>query len=175
MLNNIEIHEGRELTFAGIISNVQHKVGKSGKPWGMFTFEDYSDAYEFKLFNEDYLKFRHFLIPNTFLYIKTILRRPWQNGDVRVYFKAIHQLQDVLSKMAKKITIQLDVKAINDEKVASMQSVLKQYKGKQNLNFLVYDAEEKLKLTMPSRTSKIEISKELIEELTTNDFKFKLN
>jgi DNA polymerase-3 subunit alpha len=175
MLNKINEYEGKELTFAGIISNVQHKVGKNGKPWGMFTFEDYTDAYEFRLFSEDYLKFRHYLIPNTFLHIKIILRRGWQNGDVRIQFTAINQLQDVLSKMAKKITIQLDVNAINDKNVATMNSVLKQYKGKQNLNFLVYDADEKLKLTMPSRTSKIEISKEMIEELTTNDYKFKLN
>jgi DNA polymerase-3 subunit alpha len=175
MLNDLNKLEGRELTFAGIISNVQHKVGKNGKPWGMFTFEDYTDAYEFKLFNEDYLKFRHYLIPNTFLHIKTVMRRPWQNGDVRVYITAVQQLQDVLSKMAKKLTIQLDVNSISDENIASMKSVLKQYKGKQILNFLVYDREEKLKLTMPSRTSKIEISKELIEELNTKDYKFKLN
>ncbi len=175
MLNDLDRHEGRELTFAGIISNVQHKVGKNGKPWGMFTFEDYTDAYEFKLFNEDYLKFRHYLIPNTFLYIKTMLRRPWQNGDVRPQFTAMHQLQDVLSKMAKKLTIQLDVNSINDKNIASMNSVLKQYKGTQTLNFLVYDREEKLKLSMPSRTAKIEISKELIQELNTKNYKFKLN
>ena len=175
MLKDMEKLEGRELSFAGIISNVQHKVGKTGKPWGMFTFEDYTDAYEFKLFNEDYLKFRHFLIPNTFLYLKTVLRRGWQNGDVRVNFSNIYQLQDVLSKMAKKITIQLEVNAISEEKVDSINSVVKRHKGKQILNFLVYDMQEKLKLTMPSRTTKIEISKELIDDLNANEYKFKLN
>jgi len=175
MLQNIDKLEGVELTFAGIISDVQHRITKSGKPWGLFTFEDYSEAYEFKLFNEDYLKFRHFIIPNTFLYIKTVMRRPWQNGDVRVYITAIQQLQDVLSKMAKKLTIHLDVNSLNNEKVDTIQSVLKQYKGDQHLNFVVYDREEKLKLTMPSRTSKINISKELLDELGDSDLKFRLN
>ncbi len=175
MLQNIDKLEGVELTFAGIISDVQHRITKNGKPWGLFTFEDYSEAYEFKLFNEDYLKFRHFIIPNTFLYIKTVMRRPWQNGDVRVYITAIQQLQDVLSKMAKKLTIQLDVNSLNNEKVDTIQSVLKQYKGDQHLNFVVYDREEKLKLTMPSRTSKINISKELLDELGDSDLKFRLN
>ncbi len=175
MLQNIDKLEGVELTFAGIISDVQHRITKNGKPWGLFTFEDYSEAYEFKLFNEDYLKFRHFIIPNTFLYIKTVMRRPWQNGDVRVYITAIQQLQDVLSKMAKKLTIHLDVNSLNNEKVDTIQSVLKQYKGDQHLNFVVYDREEKLKLTMPSRTSKINISKELLDELGDSDLKFRLN
>ncbi|MCF6280095.1 MAG: DNA polymerase III subunit alpha, partial [Flavobacteriaceae bacterium] len=175
LLQNIDKLEGTELTFAGIISDVQHRISKNGKPWGMFTFEDYSDAYEFRLFSEDYLKFRHFLIPNTFLYIKTVMRRPWQNGDVRVYITVIQQLQDVLSKMAKKITIQLDLNSINTKKIDSINNVVKQYKGSHQLSFLVYDVEEKLKLNMPSRTYKVDISNELIEELNANEFNFKLN
>jgi DNA polymerase-3 subunit alpha len=174
-LKNINELEGRELTFAGIISEVQHRVGKNGKPWGIFTFEDYTDAYEFKLFNEEYLKFRHFLIPNSFLYLKISLRRAWQGGDVRVSFSAIQQLQDVLNKMAKKITIQLDIKGLDNQKVTEVQSLLKGHKGNQILNFTVYDMKEKLKLTMPSRSTKIEISKELLEELNAKDFSFKLN
>jgi len=141
----------------------------------MFTFEDYSDAYEFRLFNEDYLKFRHFLIPNTFLYLKTVMRRAWQNGDVRVQITAIQQLQDVLSKMAKKMTIQLPIEAINEKEVESIDKVLKKHKGSQHLNFMIIDKDEKLKLNMPSRNSKINISKELIEELTENEYSFKLN
>jgi DNA polymerase-3 subunit alpha len=175
MLKDIDKLEGKELTFAGIITDVQHRVSKNGKPWGMFTFEDYTDAYEFRLFNEDYLKFRHFLIPNTFLYLKTILRRPWQNGDVRVQINAIQQLQDVLSKMAKKITVQLDITSLNNDRIESINSVFKKYKGGQQLNFVIYDMEEKIKLTMPSRSSKINISNDLIEELTANELNFRLN
>ncbi len=175
ILKDLDQLEGKELTFAGIISDVQHRVAKNGKPWGMFTFEDYSDAYEFRLFNEDYLKFRHFLIPNTFLYLKTMLRRPWQNGDVRVQITNIQQLQDVLSKMAKKITIQLDIELLNTEEIESINTILKKHKGSQSLNFVIYDRKEKLKLNMPSRTSKINISQELLEELSKQDFNFRLN
>ncbi len=175
MLQNIDKLEGTELSFAGIISEVQHRVTKNGKPWGLFVFEDYTESYEFKLFNEDYLKFRHYLIPNTFLYLKTVMRRPWQNGDVRIYITAIQQLQDVLSKMAKKITINLDIKTLNEEHIQKMDSVIKKHKGKHNLNFVVFDAKEKLKLEMPSRSTKINISNELIESLQENGLHFKLN
>ncbi len=175
ILQNLDKLEGKELTFAGIITDVQHRVSKNGKPWGLFTFEDYSDVYEFRIFNEDYLKFRHFLIPNTFLFLKTVMRRPWQNGDVRVQIIAIQQLQDVLSKMAKKITIQLDINSLKTDEIDSIHTVIKKHKGNQGLNFVVYDVKEKLKLTMPSRTSKINISKDLIEELNDKELSFKLN
>ncbi len=175
MLQNIDQLEGKEMTFAGIITDVQHRVSKNGKPWGLFAFEDYSDAYEFKLFNEDYLKFRHYLIQNQFLYLKTAVRRPWQNGDLRVYILAIQQLQDVLGNMAKKISINLDIKKIDKKEIDHIENVIKKHKGNQNLHFVIYDVDEKIQLTMPSRTTKIAISNELIEELTNNEFNFKLN
>jgi len=40
---------------------------------------------------------------------------------------------------------------------------------------MIIDKDEKLKLNMPSRNSKINITKELIEELTENEYSFKLN
>ena len=175
ILKNLDQLEGKELTFAGIVTDVQHRVSKNGKPWGMFTFEDYSEAYEFRLFNEDYLKFRHFLIPNTFLYLKTVMRRAWQNGDVRVQILAVQQLQDVLGKMAKKITLQLPIEKINKQEVEAIDQVFKKHKGSQLLNFLIFDRKEKLKLNMPSRSSKINITKELLDELTENEYSFKLN
>ena len=174
-LQNISQLEGKELSFAGIISDVQHRVSKNGKPWGMFTFEDYSDAYEFRLFNEDYLKFRHFLIPNTFLYLKTVMRRAWQNGDVRVQITTIQQLQDVLANMAKKITLNLPIESINETSVKQFDSVFKKHQGNQHLNFMIIDHKEKLKLNMPSRSAKINITKELLDELSENEWSFKLN
>ena len=174
-LQKINELEGKELSFAGIISDVQHRVSKNGKPWGMFTFEDYSDAYEFRLFNEDYLKFRHFLIPNTFLYLKTVMRRAWQNGDVRVQITSIQQLQDVLEKMAKKITLNLAIESINDNAIQDIDNVFSRHKGSQHLHFMIIDRQEKLKLNMPSRNSMINISKELIDEMNEKEWSFKLN
>ena len=175
VLKNLNNLEGKELSFAGIITDVQRRVSKNGKPWGAFTFEDYSDAHEFRLFNEDYLKFRHFLIPNTFLYLKTVMRRAWQGGDIRVQITAIQQLQDVLGKMAKKITVQLPIEGIDENNISQLENVFNGHKGSQGLNFVIYDVKEKIKLTMPSRSSKIKITKELLDELTRNQWSFKLN
>ena len=52
---------------AGVITDVQHRVSKNGKGWGLFTLEDYNDSYELRIFGEEYLKFRHFLMINSFI------------------------------------------------------------------------------------------------------------
>jgi DNA polymerase-3 subunit alpha len=87
----------------------------------------------------------------------------------------MQQLQDVLGKMAKKITIQLPIEQIDRETVEHIENVFKKHKGNQHLNFTIFDKEENLKLTMPSRTAKINISKELLDELHENQCSFKLN
>lgn len=64
----------REVSIAGVITDIQHRTSKNGKGWAAFTVEDYNDSYEFRLFNEDYLKFRHFLLINSFIYLRLYVR-----------------------------------------------------------------------------------------------------
>ena len=84
-------------------------------------------------------------------------------------------LQDVLEALANKLTLQLNVLELDDEKIHSIEEIVKKHKGKDHLNFVVYDMEEQLKLHMPSRTSKVKISQELLTVLDTKDLKYKLN
>lgn len=97
----------RDLTFCGVISDVQHRITKTNKGWGMFTVEDYEDSFEFRLFNEDYLKFRHFLVPNSFIHCKIKIKEGWidkktgKPTDPRINFMAMQQLQDLMASSAK--------------------------------------------------------------------------
>jgi len=175
VFNNLNELLNKDLTIGGIVTDVQHRISKNGKGWASFIIEDYSEAHEFRMFGEDYLKFKHFLIPNSFLHIKMSVRPGWKEGDVRIQFNAIQMLQDVLEALANKITLQLNILELNEKKVDTIDEILKDHKGKDHLNFVVYDMEEKLKLHMPSRASKVKITQELLTELDSQELKYKLN
>ena len=106
----LEEHVNRELTVAGVITDVQHRVSKNGKGWGLFTLEDYNESYELRIFGEEYLKFRHFLMINSFVHVRAYVREGWVNrdtgkkGDPRLQFNDFKQLQDVMDAFAKKRT-----------------------------------------------------------------------
>ena len=76
----------------GVVTDVQHRVSKQGKGWALFTIEDYTDSYEFRIFGEEYLKFRHFFVVNSFVYIRAFVKEGWVNrdtgkkGDPRIQF-----------------------------------------------------------------------------------------
>ncbi|ULC60083.1 DNA polymerase III subunit alpha [Flaviramulus sp. BrNp1-15] len=181
MFNNLEPYVNREIVFGGVVTDVQHRVSKQGKGWALFTIEDYTDSFEFRIFGEEYLKFRHFLMKNNFVFVKTFIREGWVNKDTgkksdpRLQFNSFQLLHDVMENYAKKLSIQVDINDLNEQKITALKELLHMHPGSKAIHFLVYDAKEKIKLTMPSRKQKVKVSQELISELEAQNFRFKLN
>ncbi len=174
LFQNQENLLNREAALGGIVSNVEHRISKNGKGWASFTLEDFSGSFEFRIFGEEYLKFRHFLVPNSFLYLKIFGKKGW-NNDVRLSFNNIQLLQDILEDFSKKITLNLDINEVNENKINDLNRLLSNYKGKKTIHFVVYDNDEKLKLTLPSRTRKVNINNEFLAQLKKEQINFKLN
>lgn len=146
-LKNLELHLNKNLSFGGIISNAQHRTAKNGKGWGMFTLEGYEESYEFRIFGEEYLKFRHFLLPNNFTFIKVMVKEGWPNketgkkGEPRLQFASLQYLQDVLLDLAKKITIRLDIKDLNKDLISRLNAIFQANKGENQVAFEVLELE----------------------------------
>ena len=178
---NLEPFVNREMTFGGVVTNVEHRVSKQGKGWAMFTMEDYTDSFEFRIFGEEYLRFRHFLVRSSFVYVRVYVKEGWVNKETgkksepRLQFSNFQLLHDVMDTYAKKLSIQLEIRDLKESKIRALEDILRMHEGNQALNFLVYDTEEKMKLHMPSRKQKVKISQELLDELSGQDVFFKLN
>lgn len=171
----------KELSFGGIVGEVDHRVSRNGKGWAIFTLEDYEDGFDFKIFGEEYLKFRHHLVTNNFVHIKAFVRPGWINketgkqGEPRLQFNVFSQLQDTLESNAKKLTLKLDVKSMNAHQLSWLKKTIQTHKGKHNLDMAFYESETQIKLLMHSRKKKIKISPELLIELEDNNIHFNLN
>ena len=171
----------RELTLGGIVGDVQHRVSKNGKGWAIFTLEDYTNSYDFRIFGEEYLKFKHFLVTNNFVYIKVFVKEGWVNretgkkGDPRLQFNAFQQLQDTLSSNSKKITLQLNINEFDEDKLDDLKGVLKLHKGDRPVDIAFFEMEKQLKLVMHSRNQKVAITENLLTDLTDSNFHYKLN
>lgn len=179
--SNLDHYVNHELTVAGVITDVQHRISKNGKGWGLFTLEDYTDTHEFRIFGEEYLKFRHFLMINSFVHVKTFVREGWTNretgkkGDPRLQFNDFKQLQDVMDSYAKKLTIKLDIARLQEKRIQILKDTLISHKGDHILNFVVYEMEDEIKLNLSSRKQKVKINSELLSTLEENEIHYKLN
>jgi len=175
LFNNQEMLIGKDLSVGGIITDVQHRISKNGKGWASFVLEDFTDSFEFRIFGEEYLKFKHLLVINSFLHLKVRVDKGWQEGQTRLRFIDVKMLQDVMEKLTKKITINLDLKQINKSFIEELRGLIRAYKGDKLLSFKVIDNPEKIQVNMHSQTYKLNMSKELLNELERRQINFKLN
>ena len=181
LFRDLESFVNREMVFGGVVTDVQHRVSKQGKGWALFTIEDYTDTFEFRIFGEEYLKFRHFLMKNNFVFVKTFVREGWVNKDTgnksdpRLQFNSFQLLHDVMENYAKKLSIQVNIDDLEPQKINVLKELLHMHPGNQMLNFVVYDNKDQIKLNMPSRKQKVKVSQELLNELENNNVFYKLN
>jgi DNA polymerase-3 subunit alpha len=80
-----------------------------------------------------------------------------------------------MDELCKKITIKIPLQDIKEDSILNLETILKNSPGKQNLHFTIWDAKEKIEVSLPSRNTKVHISNELLATLKSQDIDFKLN
>jgi DNA polymerase-3 subunit alpha len=162
-----------DFTIGGIIIEAKHLTSRQGKPFGIFTLEDYSDSFEFRLFGEDYLKFKPFLESNMLLFIKGYVNRytpRWEGAQERIdaKIKSISLLPDVLEAQSKGLKLTLPLTEVTKYHIDTLDALIAKHSGTKSLELRIFDPDKKrVTVDMPVKAGKgLRISRESL-----NDFK----
>lgn len=170
-------YKSREIKIAGIVTEAQHRTTKTGRPFGIFTIEDFTGTMRIALFAEDYLKMRHFLKPKEFLFIngKVELRyRSEDNWEFKVH--NIQLLSEVRAKLGKSITMQLSLDNVSDSFIEEIMGLINSNIGQCTLNFTVGDRTENNFIDMHSSEFRVDLNDEFLESLDElTGVEYKLN
>ena len=117
--DNWKKHTSYPLCFAGLVTDAQHRIGKTGKAYGVLTLTDYEDTFEWMLFGDDYNRFKHLMEKGMFLYAKALVKERGFERDVtkKQYMLKpldIFILSDAYDKLCKGIRIKIDVRAVSE-------------------------------------------------------------
>ncbi|MDK2773245.1 MAG: DNA polymerase III subunit alpha, partial [Flavobacterium sp.] len=156
-LNDLNPFIGKNVSVGGIITKVEHRTAKNGKGWGMFTLEGYDESYEFRIFGEEYLKFRHFLIQNNFTFLKFVVKEGWVNAegkrsDPKIQFLDVKMLQDVLPSFAKKLVLQFNITELSENLIQSLFDLFQKEKGDHQVTIEVLELEKVMKQVVSEAT-----------------------
>ncbi len=172
---------GKEVNVAGILTSVEHRVSRQGKGFGIFTLEDYEDSYKFRIFGEDYLKYQHFLAPNTFLFLRLQIQSGWEDKrtgelrDPRIHYADFRQLQDVMEHYARKITLHMPLKSLQEQRIRTLLEAINKFKGEKGLFVSIYEPEEDIQVDLGSRSCQVRIDRDFLEWLEEQSLHYKLN
>jgi DNA polymerase-3 subunit alpha len=174
--SDMKLFKGREVVFAGIVTEANARTGKTGKPFGTFVVEDYFDSIQIMLFSEDFLKMKGLLEVDSFVHIKAKVESRYDAPDqMNLRISSVTILQEVFEKFSKSITVAVSLQDVKKENIAFLHSLAKKHKGKNILRIQVKDEEEKLSVELPSKKFRVE-AKEFSRELAeTPEFSFKIN
>jgi len=147
---------GRDIKLGGIVSAVEHRTTKTGKPFGKFTVEDYSGNYTFTLFGEDYLKFKTFMTQGWFLFIEgAVVKNSWGQQNIEVKIRNIDLLNELGLKRTKGVQLRVNAKEITKGLIDKIEVVCQEYAGSTPLYLKLRDDEENINLEFLSRKFRV--------------------
>jgi DNA polymerase-3 subunit alpha len=177
-LRQMEGLKDKEVSVAGIVTQVKHATTRNGKPYGSFTIEDYTDTHTIILFNKDYENFRKYMYDGYSLLIKgSVVENTWKNTpDLELRIKNIYLLSSVRDELVRNIHIKLPIDMVNDVFISEFSGLVQNGgHGNVNLKIMVFDPDENIAVEMFSRSRKVDLNDEFIDYLMKNtEFEFKL-
>ncbi len=169
--DNYEELAGREeITFGGIVTHVNQRFNKQGKPFGIVTIEDFEGPGEIALFGEDWGKWSGMLTENCSVYITGKCDKRYATSN-NYYFNinSIEYLQTVKSERVSRFTINVNGNDIDTAMVNDILTTMGDKPGKTELYFNIKDDENNTNILIKSSARPIEVSKELVNYVDQND------
>ena len=172
MLSDLHSLVNKNLSLAGIVTKVEHRLSqRNGTPFGIFEMEDYNSNYRFILFSDAYLKNKHYLVEGALLFVKgrVEMRKRRDSEEPEFRINSVQLLNELREKMVNKLIIDLELDELNDKVLENLESALPSSQESEtpgcNVCFRVQDKVSKRRIKLYSRSRKIDLSNETIEQL----------
>ncbi len=153
---------------AGLITDAQHRLTKTGKNFGVLHLEDFSGKSEFMLWSEDYQKYAHYLEVGRIILIEGAYKQRFNNGQYEFKFSKIHLLETLKTTITKQLILEISPQLIDENLIHFLTENIKNNPGKTSLKFNIIDELRQKKLSMSSFEKGITMNDDMIEFLSSN-------
>ena len=179
-LADLQQFRGRDVVFCGMVKTIRDGVDQwRNKPYLLAQLEDYTDTFNLRLKNDDYVKFKQYFLPDVALMIRATVNE-WSPRDEpgrKIYslkLKVIYMLADVREKLVKSVDVSLNINQVSPQIINTLERYTVKESGK-ILKFRIHDPDNNMNLNLFSRNKQVELSDEFINYLQDNPgFDFRL-
>ncbi|MEN8230759.1 MAG: DNA polymerase III subunit alpha, partial [Bacteroidota bacterium] len=179
-LGDLQQFSGRDLIFCGMVKTVRDGVDQwRNKPYLLAQLEDYTDTYNLRLKNDDYMKFKQYFSPDVALMIRATVNEwsPREEPGRKIYslkIKMVHMLADVREKLVRSVDVSVDINQVSRELIESFERYTVDENGK-ILKFRIHDPESNTKVSLFSRKKHVILTDEFMDYLqNSTGFEFSL-
>ena len=174
MLHDLENNANKEVLIAGVVSDAEHRFTRNGDAFGTITIEDYNDSFKIFLWRENYLKFKHFLNPGTFISILGRIEIPPRRAALEFTINSIDLLQNLKEKKANSLSLKISTKSLEQVMIADLNKLFNENIGSCPVHFTIFDPLDDVEIRMPSKTLKVDLNTNLFKELKKFDLEVEI-
>lgn len=167
---DINAHKNRDITLAGIVTEAQEGISKTGKNFASMVLTDYNGSLKIMLFGNDYVSFSKFCKKGLFLMVRGKVSPRWNGGEEHEFKPVKMELLEDLASRAEKLTIELPLDLVTEDTVRELEEQLTKNQGKTSVRFVLVDTGGDMRIEMFSRTRSVQLSPELKSYLQKHSF-----
>ena len=156
---------------------MKERYGKNGKKFGIVTIEDFESSGELAVFGEEWGRWQGMLTEGCTIFIKAKCTPGKFNSNYYNFqISDIQYLQTVKEQRIEKITITIDSDSLDDTLVTDLATLIEDSPGNTQLYIQILDTETKRPITLRSRNRSINIQRDLINFIHSNEgMSYKIN
>ena len=174
-----------QVALAGLVTSVETKISRNGKPFAKVNVEDFSGIYEFAFFGKDYENFMNYLHEHTAIYIEGEICEKYflkpeeitagKKAPYTFKVKKISLLGNVAEDRLTGFAIEMLANDITPELRHRLVHLVKEYSGKIPLSMIVFDPVTNYIVEFISRKYHITVSADFILQLNELGLKYRVS
>ena len=166
----IALRDREDVTLGGIVTSVQSRFGKSNKPWGIVTLEDFDGPGDLVLFGDDWLNLNGKFIEGAAVYVIGKMQARFSNSDQKeLKVTNVELLQSVKEKAVDRITISMITDMLDEQIVEDLSELINSHPGKTKLFFQLRDSQGKNHVLLRSKNSGVDVRHTLIDYIDKHE------
>jgi DNA polymerase-3 subunit alpha len=159
-----ECESGTEISIGGIVSTLKHLKTKKGDRMAVIQLEDLTGSIEVVIFPEPFQHCQNLLKADAPLLVKGVLDIE-DSGNRKVLVNEIQTLEGLRERMAKFVTIRVNLKGIDDTAAERLQAVLGGHPGEAGVIFQLEHPKQYLVTLKPNHFVKVKADTQFIKEV----------
>lgn len=174
-----------QVALAGLVTSVETKISRNGKPFAKVNVEDFSGIYEFAFFGKDYENFMNYLHEHTAIYIEGEICEKYflkpeeitagKKAPYTFKVKKISLLGNVAEDRLTGFAIEMPANDITPDLRHKLVHLVKESKGNIPLSMIVFDPITNYIVEFISRKYHITVSADFILKLNELGLKYRVS
>lgn len=156
----------RNLKIAGLVTEAQHRVTKTGRNFGVLGIEDFTGKTEIMLWSNDYMHFKDFLDLGKNLLVTGHFQKRFNGEQYEFKVTSIILLETAKQLLTKQVELNLSNNMVDKEFVDFIEENIRENPGKSSLKFHLHDLETHTKVSLYTLEKGFSMNDELAGFLT---------